>query len=212
MNKNSIISEKEKTPVLTEMCKCISAGICIGLGAMMKCSVQNPILGAFLFSIGLLAVCMFNLTLYTGRVAYLDTYESIEEYLCKMLGYFIGNVAGTGIVSLLARGDMVFKATETVLVVEHTGVYTVFMNSILCGVFIYLAVEGYRRYRTRFEGTLCLVLCVMGFILTGGRHCIADSAYMLIGNCYPDLEMEGRILVAALGNGIGALLIRQLIK
>ena len=208
MNRKETHLEKEHPSTFSELVKCAGAGACICLGAMVKSSVQNPILGAFLFSIGLLAVCMFKLNLYTGKVGYIDTYPTVTEYWKKMLACFIGNLTGVALIALLSEGPMVSGAESICQSIVRMGTFVVFLKSILCGIFIYIAVEGYKRCSRKIDGVLCLVLCVMGFILTGGRHCIADAAYMFISDRYPDFAMEGRILAAAMGNCVGALLAR----
>lgn len=55
--------------------KSIYAGIMIGLGGIAYLAVQGGLLGAFLFSIGLISVIEFDLNLYTGKVADFENYK-----------------------------------------------------------------------------------------------------------------------------------------
>ena len=51
--------------------KGIYAGFMIGVGAIAFLSVSDKVLGSFLFSIGLLTVCMYGMNLYTGKIGYI---------------------------------------------------------------------------------------------------------------------------------------------
>ena len=48
----------------------VLAGISIGLGGLVFLSVDDRVIGAALFTIGLFTVCTFGLNLYTGKVCY----------------------------------------------------------------------------------------------------------------------------------------------
>ena len=50
----------------------IIAGLLIGLGVIINTQTQPPILGAFLFSFGLLTIIHLKLPLYTGKVGFLQ--------------------------------------------------------------------------------------------------------------------------------------------
>ena len=52
---------------LDYLIKSIFAGIMIGIGGVVFLSLNNKILGAIFFSIGLLVICMFDMYLYTKR-------------------------------------------------------------------------------------------------------------------------------------------------
>ncbi|MBR4807377.1 MAG: formate/nitrite transporter family protein, partial [Lachnospiraceae bacterium] len=46
------------------------AGICISTGAAILLSLDNKIVGSFLFAIGLFLVLTFSLNLFTGKICY----------------------------------------------------------------------------------------------------------------------------------------------
>lgn len=69
---------------------------------------------------------------------------------------------------------------------------------------IYGAVEGYKKT----NNPLIIVLCVMGFILGGTEHVIADAFYF--GAYEFSWKAFGYIWLIALGNSIGSLFIRGL--
>lgn len=51
--------------------KSILAGILIGLGVIINLQSENPIIGALLFSFGLLTIIRMQLNLYTGKIGFL---------------------------------------------------------------------------------------------------------------------------------------------
>ena len=55
-----------------ELIKSILAGIAIGIGAMIFLSLGNPF-GAIFFSVGLYAILWYRLSLYTGKIGYINS-------------------------------------------------------------------------------------------------------------------------------------------
>lgn len=51
--------------------KGIYAGIMIAIGAVAYLAIPNKVVGAFIFSVGLLTVCMYGMNLYTGKIGYI---------------------------------------------------------------------------------------------------------------------------------------------
>ena len=47
------------------------SGICIGIGGAVYLTLENKIVGAFLFTVGLFTILIFGFKLYTGMVGYL---------------------------------------------------------------------------------------------------------------------------------------------
>ncbi len=45
----------------------------IAIGGTIFLSAENKVVGASLFSIGLIAVCVYGFNLYTGKIGYLVT-------------------------------------------------------------------------------------------------------------------------------------------
>ena len=71
----------------------IFAGLMIGIGGTIYLSLDNKIIGSFLFSIGLLMICMYNMNLYTGKIGYIVVNK--KSYLIELLLTLIGNFIGT---------------------------------------------------------------------------------------------------------------------
>ena len=56
----------------------ILAGISIAIGGTVFLSLDNKVLGALFFTVGLFAVCTFGFNLYTGKVCYV--FDNDREY------------------------------------------------------------------------------------------------------------------------------------
>ena len=77
----------------------IGAGICIGIGGTVYLMCTSKLLGAALFSVGLLTILVFKLKLFTGMTGYL--LENKPNYLLHLLFTWIGNFIGTTLTSHL---------------------------------------------------------------------------------------------------------------
>ena len=70
------------------------AGMAIALGGWAYLSAPNPIIGAVIFACGLLAVRLYGLHLFTGKVQFIGTKEEPWYYyplvlLCNFIGVCI---------------------------------------------------------------------------------------------------------------------------
>ena len=151
--------------------KSIMAGVAIALGCCLYLLAPNPIIGAVLFSCGLLCVRIYKLNLFTGKIQYMITKEYNIGYYITV---FIGNIIGVALVWLVsfylteeaAHSIALAKATQTVA--------TAVLKGIGCGMLMSLAT-----YKDS-PLWICL-LCVPAFILAGFNHCIADAYYAMAG-------------------------------
>ena len=71
--------------------KSIFAGIMIGIAGTVYLRVDNNIVGSFLFSIGLLVICMYGMNLYTGKIGYIfiNSFNYIYELLVTIIGILL---------------------------------------------------------------------------------------------------------------------------
>ena len=77
------------------------AGILIGIGGIAYLAIENKIVGSFIFSFGLLTICIYSFNLYTGKVGYILVNKM--NYLLELLLSLIGNFLGTLTVGTLMR-------------------------------------------------------------------------------------------------------------
>jgi formate/nitrite transporter FocA (FNT family) len=196
----------KKLPLLVSA---ILAGMSIGFGGLVFLSVDNKIIGAALFTIGLFCVCTFGFHLFTGKVCYV--FQNDRDYALSLPLIWLGNLVGTGIVALFASltrnsGALQEKAMALCQVKLNDGLLSLFFLGLLCNIFIYIAVEGYRANPHELGKYLSLFLGIMVFILSGTEHCVADMFYFWIAGAW-----SGRailcILVISLGNAAGGVLL-----
>lgn len=196
--------------VLRAFASAVLAGMSIGFGGLVFLSIENRIVGAALFTIGLFTVCTFGLNLFTGKVCY-----AAENSSGSVLGLpviWLGNLAGTGITALIAALSRISaisgKAAELCVAKLDDSVLSLFLLGVLCNIFIYIAVEGYKKNPHELGRYLSLFFGVMVFILSGTEHCVADMFYFWLSGWSTDALV--RVLIISLGNAAGGLAFRAL--
>ena len=122
----------------------ILAGMCIGFGGMVFLSLDNKVMGAALFTIGLFVICTFGFHLFTGKVCYV--FQNDRNYALDLPFIWIGNVVGTGITAGLAgltrnAANLSEKAGALCQVKMNDSLLSLFFLGVLCNIFIYIAVE-----------------------------------------------------------------------
>ena len=190
------------------------AGLSIGLGGLVFLSVDSKVLGAALFTIGLFTVCTMGFNLFTGKVCYV--FQNDREYARKLPVIWVGNLAGTGLTALFASmtrnaAALTEKAASMCLTKQNDSLLSLFFLGLLCNIFIYIAVEGYRSNPHELGKYLSLLFGVMVFILCGTEHCVADMFYMWMGRAWNTRTILC-ILVITAGNCVGGVLLPLLRK
>ena len=186
----------------------ILAGISIALGGLVFLSVENRVMGAALFTVGLFTVCTMGLNLFTGKVCYL--FENAMAYARMLPVIWLGNLAGTGLTALCASltrsgPALAEKAGALCQAKLNDGMVSLFFLGVLCNIFIYIAVEGYKNNPHELGTYLSLLFGVMVFILVGTEHCVADMFYFWMGGVWSGHAVAA-ILVITLGNAVGGVL------
>ena len=80
----------------------ISAGILVSIGGAVFLSCDSRYVGAALFSIALLCICLKGYVLFTGRVGYLPESHGREDISVLLLG-LVGDLIGTVCCGLVLR-------------------------------------------------------------------------------------------------------------
>lgn len=180
---------------MDNLIKSIYAGFMIGIGGTIYLSINNKVIGAFLFSFGLLTIIVQNFNLYTGKVGYENSF--------KRLGIMIvGNAIGAYIIAFLvriARPDLIQSASLIWNNKLSLYVYQVASLSLLCGIMMYLAVDNYKKNHR----IIYIILPVVIFILSGYEHSIANLFYLFL---YGEIskQMIVFMIICILGNAVGA--------
>ena len=196
--------------MLKTFIKAVLAGIMIGIGGIVYLSMENKIVGAFLFSFGLFTIVRSGFALYTGKVGYIP--ENKLSYIPEVLMTLAGNITGTGITALLIRftriWDKIHVSAVNIMTAKIAdGMASRFILGIFCGMLMYLAVENGKNCRDKSDVSFVFGICVpvMIFILSGFNHSVADCFYYFSA----DVTIDGAlyILTVALGNAVGGMLI-----
>ncbi len=200
-----------KKTVLTS----ILAGFSIGLGGMIFLSVDNKIVGSALFSIGLFLVLTMHFSLFTGKVCYLLEGE-IKKNIINIVIIWCGNFVGSLILALLIKGTrqsaaISEKALSLCEIKNQDDFLSLFLLGILCNIFIFIGVDEYKKNEHVLGKYLAIILAVMGFILVGSEHCVADMFYYNMAGIYsPDMFI--RLLIITAGNTVGGILANHFVK
>ncbi|MDY0210081.1 MAG: formate/nitrite transporter family protein [Acholeplasma sp.] len=186
--------------------KAIYAGLLIGIAAIAYLSVDNSVLGATLFSFGLLMIVTSGYYLYTGKVGYL---VKEKNYFKTILVTILGNMVGTFFIAIIARLAAPHLISEAQVLVNYKLSHTLWMVlflSVLCGMMMYLGVDGYRRIRNEFAKVIVVIFAVVIFILAKFEHSIANMVYVFMSFSF-SFKAFGYLLVMIVGNGLGATLL-----
>lgn len=168
----------------------IFAGICIGtagfgfLASGIQADTYGSLVGAVLFSLGLLAVVGYKLKLYTGTAGFIEKNQVGELFLI-----LLGNIIGCLCLALLARVSPmdIQSAAQKILELRlRTGALRCGLLGIGCGFLMTTAVTFARQ-----EKYLPLLFGVPLFIVCGFTHCVADAFYYL---CVPVAFMKAHAL------------------
>jgi formate/nitrite transporter FocA (FNT family) len=189
----------------------IFAGIAIGtagfgfLASGVQSETYGSLVGAVLFSFGLLTVIGYKLRLYTGTAGFIKKNEIGTLFLI-----LLGNIIGCFFASLLSRVTpmAIQEAAQKILELRlRTGALRCGLLGIGCGFIMTTAVQFAKQ-----KQYLPLLFGVPLFIVCGFTHCVADAFYYL---CVPlDFWMANALdiltvyICIVLGNLIGCNLYR----
>lgn len=189
----------------------IFAGIAIGtagfgfLASGVQPAAYGFLVGAVLFSFGLLTVVGYKLKLYTGTAGFINRKEAGELFLI-----LAGNIVGCLCMALLTRMsplDIQGAAQRIMEIRLGSGALKCGLLAIGCGFIMTTAVHFARKSQY-----LPLLFGVPLFIVCGFPHCVADAFYFL---CVPVSFVKAHFLnvlcvyvCIVLGNLVGCNLYR----
>lgn len=196
----------------------ILAGITIGIAGWGYLANSN-IIGAILFSFGLLTVVSYKMKLYTGTAGFVDFKSEngktvIAKPLLELLLVLGGNIIGCLLVGLLARLSPMDLNGSAQKILEGRLAIGAIRGGLLaigCGFIMTTAVTFARKGQY-----LPLLFGVPLFIMCGFPHCVADAYYYLtvpfdyIANNFSDVLVF--YIAIVFGNFIGCNLYRLIMK
>ena len=177
--------------------KSILSGIIIAMSCTVYI-VNGGVVGAVLFSFGLLSVVTLGLDLYTGIIGFLFTPSVPKKF--KMVKILVGNMIGIFIGATLIRmsGADLCRVSDIVLLKLNKSSLEIICSAILCGAIMYICVVSYKLTKREVSGTLTIILGVTLFILCGFDHSIANLGYLVLNNTY---SLDGAIFLSSISRG-----------
>lgn len=179
------------------------AMLSVGIGCVVFLSCDNVYVGAILFSVALLTVCIMKFSLFTGKIGYIIENFN-KEHLLLCVACLIGNVLGALTIGTLARIGLPHLELEASALIagklEQTPIQTI-IRAFLCGVIIHIAVHMYN-HKDSLAG---IILGIPTFILSGFEHSIADTFYFVLASSFT-LESALFIVFVLLGNSLGGII------
>lgn len=194
---------------MKDFIKSVLAGIMIGIGGTIYLSIDNKVVGASLFGIGLFMIVIYGFNLYTGKIGYLvDNFNF--KYIKMLVITLIGNFIGTLFVGYILKFTRIYslihdKAKLLVNVKLDDSLISILILAFFCGILMYLAVNTYKENKD-ISKYLGVFLGVIVFILCGFEHCIANMYYFSVANIW-NLNTLLYLLIMILGNSLGGMLV-----
>lgn len=182
--------------------KSLLAGFMIGLGCLVNVVCANKIVGAFLFSLGLLSVILQQYNLYTGKVGYIS-----RDTAAGLLPMFLLNAIGIGVTDFLASFTRLdISAVNSIVATKLADNYlSIFILSIGCGAMMFLAVDNYKKNNS----PLIVIMPIMFFILCGFEHCVANVGYFAMAHTPLSFDLCTRVAIMVIGNGVGSCILSK---
>lgn len=182
----------------------VLAGTMIAIGGSVLLSCDDRYIGAALFTVALLSICLFGFNLYTGKVGFLVRSHSRSDVSAAFMG-LLGNFCGTLLMGLLIAAALPQLREAAIAACERRLLqlpYQTLIRGFFCGILMYTAVWVYRE-KGKIVGIL---FCVPVFILAGFEHSIADMFYFALAGLFRLRSLWFLILVV-LGNSLGGMFI-----
>lgn len=186
----------------------VAAGICIGIGGTAFLSIDEKIVGALFFTVGLFVIVTNGYNLFTGKVCYIFDNPPKYSALCALIwaGNFVGTFAVGSLIRLTRIAPSVVEKAESLCKTKlDDGILSVFILAVFCNMMIYIAVDGYKNIEHETGKYLALFLGVAGFILCSFEHCIANMFYFSTAGQW-GYKTFLYLLIMTLGNVFGGVI------
>ncbi|MCQ2449329.1 MAG: formate/nitrite transporter family protein [Clostridia bacterium] len=184
-----------------------SAGILITIGGTVFLSCDNRYIGAVLFSVALLCICLKKYSLFTGKIGMIPEHHSKEDFSVLLFG-LLGNILATACGGLLIRYALKLEnAAEICTKKLAQPMGSAFIRAVFCGILMYLAVSIF----SEKENIVGILFCIPVFILSGFEHSIADMFYFSAAGIFSAKSVLYLTLIVA-GNSVGGMLLPVISK
>ncbi len=234
---DAVIERKAYAPTGALFLFGILAGIYIGFGAAGAITVTafDPVptalskfLAGTVFCLGLILVVIPGSELFTGNILMTAGIVSrkvpIANVLWNWVVVYVGNFAGGLLLALALYGGGLLgtPAEPTPVGLNAARIATAkiglpftaaLLRGVLCNMLVCLAVIMAIASRTTFGKILCIYFPIMGFVLSGYEHSIANMCFLPAGLLAQGslgadfLTMFHNLVPVTIGNVIGGVLV-----
>lgn len=184
----------------------MQAGIMIAIGCTVYCSCTSKVVGAVLFSVALLTICIKGYSLFTGKVGFIPEKHDKEAISVLLLG-LLGNAIATVAICYAVRYAIPSAGSAAEALcnqkLEAQVWWQTLLRATMCGILMYVAVSIYRDKGGNISGIL---FCIPVFILSGFEHSVADIGYFAMSGIV-SWQAFVFILLCLIGNSIGAVIL-----
>ena len=196
------------------------SGVMIGIGGtafLLACSMNieekllAKLIGAVLFSLGILCIVMFEMKLFTGLISYIP--EMGAKNFWKLPVCFLGNMIGVIVAAILVKysplADKIIPQAQSLISAKiDADLWAVkaFCSAILCGFLITLSI-GAVKYAPRkgLSTTVGVMFPIIVFAFCGFDHSVANTLYIyFLGFTWKSI---GYLLMCVLGNIVGGVIL-----
>lgn len=203
--------------------KGIMAGFLIGLAGSLFILAKSQgykVLPALLFPIGLFLICLLQFNLFTGKVGFFfnkEKHVGIINLLIMLVANAVGAILFGLIFTVLFKNSDAVKYTALEVIngkfgtLEVAKIFITLLKASLCGMMVYLGVYLFGKGENIFVKGFALWIPIFVFVYLGLDHSIANIFYLSMYHSY-SLNGFVYILIAVLGNSLGAILTDLLIN
>ncbi|MGE4354042.1 MAG: formate/nitrite transporter family protein [Oscillospiraceae bacterium] len=183
----------------------VLAGLSIAIGGTVFLAIDNKVIGAVFFTVGLFIIVTLGCNLFTGKVCYI--FEKDREFLIGVpiiwLGNFVGAWGGAALIRLTrVAPPLIEKAASLCQAKLNDNLLSIFILAIFCNILIYIAVENFNANDHEVGKYIALFLGVPVFILCGFEHCVANMFYFSMAGMITGKSLL-YLVVMSLGNSVG---------
>lgn len=193
---------KAESPAWRLFLLAVAAGVFIGLGAVTSSTAAHALENAgmvrlvsgLIFPIGLMMVILLGTELFTGNALMVTAAVSGKiswKLLLRNWGIvFLGNLAGAVVLAALMAffgqlniggGDLAVYTAKVAAAKNGLPWINAFVLGIFCNLMVCVAVYLANTAQDTAGKLLAIFFPIMGFVLAGFEHCVADMYYVPAG-------------------------------
>ncbi len=193
--------------------------LCIGCSVFIGAVANDAkFIGSFFFSVALILILVTGTALYTGKIGY--AFENKASFVSDLIIIWIGNLIGaTGSgyllrLTRLASGSFYQAGVALSDARLNDSYFSLFVLAIFCGMLVFLAVEGYKKFESPFVKFAVVILAIGSFVASGFEHVVADMFFFAFANAWATdfWKVFLSLLVMTAGNSLGSIFVWGVLK